>query len=349
MSRSFAQPSGVQVGAPATISVVMPAFRAAALLPRVLAPLLALREAGEVQEVIVVDDRSPDDTAAVARRLGAEVLTTPVNGGPGAARNLAAAQARGDILWFVDSDVVARADGPALIRRALAEPGVVAVFGSYDDAPEGSTWFSRYRNLLHRYHHQQGRAEAATFWAGCGAVDRRAFLAAGGFDTEAYPVPSIEDIELGYRLRDRGGRIRLMPELEAKHLKDWSLRQAVRTDVFQRALPWSRLMLARGQVTDDLNTGRAERVRAVIALALVLSVLALPVWPRSWPLPLALLALALAANWRLVRFLQAAGGTALAARALLWHQVYYLYASGAFAWCLLEHRLSGLRGRRHES
>ena len=50
-----------------TISVIMPAFRAAGLLPRVLEPLMGMLSRGEVAEVIVVDDQSPDATAEVAR------------------------------------------------------------------------------------------------------------------------------------------------------------------------------------------------------------------------------------------------------------------------------------------
>ncbi len=105
-----------------SISVIMPAYKAEHLLPRVLSPLIEMLKAGEVSEVLVVDDQSPDGTAALARKMGATVLTTPVNGGPGAARNLAAEHATGDILWFVDSDVIAHPDGaracaPGDVRR----------------------------------------------------------------------------------------------------------------------------------------------------------------------------------------------------------------------------------------
>lgn len=333
------------------ISVVVPAYRAAAVLPRVLAPLLAMQRAGEVAEVLVVDDRSPDDTAEVARRLGARVIVAPRNGGPGAARNLAAREARGGILWFVDSDVVARPEGAALLRAAFAEPGVRAVFGSYDDAPDGASWFSRYKNLMHRFYHQGGRREAHTFWAGCGAVDRAFFLGIGGFDVDAYRVPSIEDIELGYRIRRAGGRILLLPELEAKHLKVWTLRNAIFTDIFRRALPWSRLMVAREGLTDDLNTSRAERARAVLAGLLLLTLVLMPALGWAWgPWPAlagagGLAALCLLANWRLLRFLQDNGGLAFALAALAYHQVYYVYSAAAFAWSLFEYHVLGRRDR----
>ena len=184
-----------------TISVIMPAYNAVALLPQVLPPLVEMKAAGQVAEVIIVDDRSTDETAQLAREMGAEVMTTPVNGGPGAARNLAAEKALGDVLWFIDSDVVAFPDGADRLREAFRDPALGAVFGSYDDSPGSHAWFSKYRNLLHHYHHQIGRREATTFWAGCGAVRASVFHEVNGFDIRTYEVPSIEDIDLGLYLR----------------------------------------------------------------------------------------------------------------------------------------------------
>lgn len=327
------------------ISVVVPAYRAAHLLPDVLAPLIAMLNAGEVSEVLVIDDCSPDDTAEVARELGATVLTTPQNGGPGAARNLAAAVAVGDIIWLVDSDVIAHAGGPAIIRETFREEGVVAVFGSYDETPAGTPWFSRYKNLMHRFYHQKAKREAHTFWAGCGAIDRKAFLSVGGFDVETYQVPSIEDIELGYRLRATGGRIVLRPDLEAKHLKVWTVGNAMFTDIFRRALPWSRLMIAREGVTDDLNTGWGERIKAGVALALLAQPFVLIMSPGLWPLTLALAVLALLLNLPFFRFLLRNGNFGLALGGLLYHQVYYVYSASVFVWALIEYHVLRRRDR----
>lgn len=330
-----------------TISLVMPAYNAAHLLADVLAPVMAMHKAGEIDEVLVVDDRSTDATAETARVLGATVLVTPQNGGPGVARNLAAVHAAGDVLWFVDSDVIADPEGPRLIRRALGDSGVDAVFGSYDDNPAGSYWFSRYRNLLHRFHHQNARREARTFWAGCGAVRASAFRKVGGFDVETYRKPSIEDIELGYRIAASGGRILVEPELLGKHLKVWTIPNAIHTDVHRRALPWARLMISREGLGDDLNTGKAERVRALVALLLVASLPSLLIWPGLWPVTLALCVAAVAGNWKLASFFHRNGGLGFAARSMAYHQIYYLYSASAYVWCLFEFHVLGQKDRLH--
>jgi len=330
-----------------TISVVMPAYRAEALMPRVLAPLMAMLARGEVTEVLVVDDQSPDGTAEVARQLGARVLTTPQNGGPGLARNLAAEHAVGDILWFVDSDVIAWDDGAEKLKAHFADPTVAAVFGSYDSTPDGKHWFSRYKNLMHRFYHQTAKRDAATFWAGCGAVRKDVFRQIGGFDIETYKVPSIEDIELGYRIRRTGGRIVLDPTLLGKHLKVWTPKNAIHTDIFRRALPWSRLMIAREGVANDLNTSHGEKLKAGVAGLFLLSILALPFAPGLWPVTLGLAALALALNWSLAVFFYQNGGLAFAAGSLLYHQIYYVYSAGAFTWCLFEYHVLGIKNRLH--
>ena len=130
-----------------TISVIMPAYNAAHYLEWSLPPLMEMLERGTVSEVIVVDDCSTEaSTAELARRGGARTIRTPGNGGPGAARNLGAKEAVGQILWFVDADVIAYRDGPERIRRALADHTVCAVFGSYDDLPPAPAFAAQYKN-----------------------------------------------------------------------------------------------------------------------------------------------------------------------------------------------------------
>ena len=256
------------------LSIIVPAYNNCADLARCLSTLHA--ELPPDSELIVVDDASTDASPSVAAAHGAQVLRLEKNSGPGAARNLGAAQASGEVLLFVDADVVVAAGALDHVLHAFAaDPALAALFGSYDDDPEAPSLVSRYRNLLHHFVHQAGETEAATFWAGLGAVRRTVFFAVGGFDAARFPRPSIEDIELGYRLRRAGHRIRLDKDLQGKHLKRWRFWSMLRTDVMRRALPWSRLVLdtqarARGSQPARLAAAlrRAERRR---------------LWRASWP------------------------------------------------------------------
>jgi Glycosyl transferase family 2 len=200
------------------------------------------------------------------------VIVEPHSAGPASARNSGARQAAGDVLVFVDSDVDVHADVFGRIREAFErEPELVALFGSYDDAQHGST-VSAFRNLLHHHVHQQNAGRASTFWAGLGAVRRRAFLVAGGFDERRFPEPSIEDIELGMRLAADGAWIELDPSLQATHLKQWPLLGMLHTDLFRRGAPWVALLIERRSTSSALNLGLRERTSAAAALGVLVAV-----------------------------------------------------------------------------
>lgn len=329
-----------------SISVIMPAYNAADLLPTVLPPLIDMQHRGEIAEVIVVDDQSTDDSLAVARRMGARVLQTPKNSGPGRARNIGAAEAIGDVLWFIDADVVAHPGGAALLAKAFADKTVSAVFGSYDDRPPASNFASRYKNLIHHYYHQRAHREAATFWSGCGAVRKTAYDQVGGFNVDRFAEPSIEDIDLGHRLRSKGGRILLLHDLYGTHLKEWTMASVIKTDIFKRALPWSRLILDGVGLLNDLNTSWAERIRAGFAGLLMLSAVLSAVGVSPWWLPFVLFGVAVLINPNLFRFFVTRCNVAFALLALAFHQVYYVYSSAVFSWCGLEALVNRLRGQK---
>lgn len=322
-----------------TISVIMPVFNGRDYITQSLPPLIARQMLGQVLEVIVANDGSTDGSEIVAAEFGATVVDVPGPLGPGAARNRAGEVARGDILWFVDADVVVQPETANTVLRLFADDSVVAIFGSYDDSPPAKNFASQYKNLVHHYYHHQANRDASTFWAGCGAVRKSAFDRVSGFDVRRYRRPSIEDIDLGYRLRAAGGRIVLAPELLCTHLKNWTLRSVVTTDFFQRALPWSRLMLSRGGLIDDLNVGKAERMRAGLAGLTVLIVVAALTGIVSWWLEAAMVMVVVAANFDLFAFFARRNGLVFGLAGLLFHQIYYLYSSAAFAWCWLEWRL----------
>ncbi len=80
---------------------------------------------------------------------------------------------------------------------------------------------------------------------------RAAFDAVAGYRGGTLRRPSIEDIELGYRLRRAGYRIRLDRNLQGTHLKRWRLPSYIWNDITRRAMPWARLILETGHVPDD--------------------------------------------------------------------------------------------------
>lgn len=322
-----------------TISVIMPVYNGVEFIRQSLPPLVAMQERGEVLEVVVVDDTSSDNTPDVARQLGARVIPSGGRLGPGAARNVAAGEARGDLLWFVDADVIVHENAARVMLGGFDSEDVVAVFGSYDDEPPAQNFLSQYKNLVHHYYHQQAKREASTFWSGCGVIRKSAFLAQGGFDVEMFKRPSIEDIELGYRLIGAGGRIVLLTDFQCTHLKVWRFVNLIHTEVFCRAIPWARLMIQRGGLDNDLNVGVAERVKAIIAAILLLLVLAAGLDLIDGFYALLMLIVAVFVNRDITGLFLRRKGMLFAVGGFLYHQLYYLYSAAAFAWAMGEARL----------
>ena len=331
------------------ISVIVPVYNGGAQLRKCLDALRASDLSAH--EIIVVDDCSSDDAVAKAEAFASENTlsnTTELRffrldsrSGPAAARNAGATHASGDVLLFVDADVVVQRDTLERIAELFAtQPNISAVFGSYDDSPAETNFVSQYKNLVHHFVHQQSSPEASTFWAGCGAIRREIFNAIGGFDSAKYERPSIEDIELGYRLRRRGFRIVLDKRLQVKHLKRWTLRSLLHADILNRAIPWSRLILEQREIINDLNLRFRDRACAALVIA------AIGLTPMSYFSPffllgtLTALSAVLLINFSLFRFLWAHGGPAFAAKSFALHTLYYFYSTAAFSFCYARHVVS---------
>ena len=304
------------------LSAIVPATDAPATLERCLAAIAAAEQPPE--ETIVVDS---------AERPG-----------PAAARNEGARRATGDLLVFVDADVEPHRDAFTRLRAAFAaDPGLDALFGSYDDDPADLALVSRFRNLLHHHVHQEGAGPAETFWAGLGAIRRASFLAVGGFDAERYPAAAIEDVELGLRLTASGARIALDPLFQGRHLKAWTLPAMVRTDFAQRGLPWAELLLDGTGGTEALNLGRRHRLSALAAGGLIVG--GLTRRPRLAAVSLAAL---LVLNAPFYRLLVRREGAARAGAGVALHVVHHVTGSAAAVTALARsvRRGRSARGRR---
>ncbi len=300
------------------LSVVVPATDRPSTLERCLAAIGAADPPAD--EVVVVDD--------------------PELRGPAAARNEGVARAAGDLIVFVDADVLVHPDAFGRVREAFGrDQSLVAVFGSYDDTVATSGVVSGFRNLLHHTVHQRYAGRPAhTFWAGLGAVRRRDFDAVDGFDAERYAGPSIEDIELGGRLAERGS-IALDGELRGTHLKEWTLSSMVATDLWARGVPWVLLALERRRPPAALNAGARERASTAAAVVGAWGVLT-----RRPGLTAAAVAAQVALNRDLHQVLARRLGARGVAAGIALHELHQLVAAASLPVALASH-LSARRRR----
>lgn len=332
------------------ISVIVPVHNGSKYMARCLG---ALKDSSYKSfEIIVADDASTDNTVEICRELGVTVTELSHQSGPASARNQGAEKARGEILLFIDSDVVVNPNTVGHVARIFEEnPDVSALFGSYDDTPAAPDFLSQYRNLLHHFVHQRSSSAAKTFWAGCGAVRREVFTELGGFDNSRFEKPSIEDIELGYRMSERGYQIMLDKELQVKHLKHWGWHSLIKTDISSRAVPWSKLILESKSIPEDLNLSISDRISTVLVgllLACVLLLIAGQLTLYNSPetvtiliiFILTLIAALIALNRDLYGFFLKKKGMKFTLFAIPMHFIYYFYCGASFALCWIRHKLS---------
>jgi hypothetical protein len=196
------------------------------------------------------------------------------------------------------------------------DDSLVALFGSYDDSPRDRGVVSVFRNLLHHHVHSEGASPASTFWSGLGAIRRSAFENAGGFIEQP-----MEDVELGMFLARAGNLIRLDPQIQGTHLKAWTLRTMLWTDLMLRGAPWVALLLSyrRRGLNSALNLGWRHRFSAIASLVLISAAL----WRAAWIAAGGFLVL-IALNWRFYRLLIRRAGLATAAAGLPLHVLHHI-------------------------
>lgn len=316
------------IGSP-LISVIVPVYNGRAFLHRCLDAIFASDYRSF--EVVVVNDCSTDDSAEISRDKGATVLSTPRQSGPASARNLAAARANGEVLMFVDADVVVKPDTLGKIAEQFRQrPEISAVFGSYDDEPAEKNFLSQYKNLQHHFVHQNSNSEASTFWSGLGAIRKKVFIEHGGFDCEKFAVPSIEDIDLGFRMRKAGHEIILDPNIQAKHLKKWEIVSHLRTEIFCRALPWSRLILENQGMINDMNLKTTDRLSAFLVGLSLLSLPFVLLRPELILATAGFLIVIAVLNRSILGFFARKRGLVFAALTFPWQLMYFFYSGVTF-------------------
>lgn len=320
-----------------TISVIIPVYNGGHSFRQCLSSIeSSLREP---DELIVVSDGDTDGSWQVAKEFGAQVIRLSVQSGPAKARNEGAKAAKGDILFFVDADVALHPNTIGLVERQFQErPGLMALIGSYDDAPGAINFLSQYKNLFHHYTHQISSEAASTFWGACGAMQRSAFFAVGGFDESWRNC--IEDIELGYRFRRAGYSIHLCKEIQVKHLKRWEPLSLLRAEIFYRAIPWTKLLLRDRQFNSDLNLSNHSRFSVVLVYGLILSLLVSLIYPQLLLASLILAASLFVINIDVYRFFLKKRGLLFTLQVVPWHWFYFLYGGAAFAYGTVSYYLS---------
>ncbi len=258
---------------PIELSVIIPAFQAAATLARCLDALSASLPANA--ELIVVDDASSDRSGEIARTYTSTVIRHEKNLGQIAARKSGVEAAKGDLLVFVDADVVVPEKTLRLIKEHfIANPKVAAVTGRLSRGSPRRTYCGTYKNIYMNTVFAGMPNRCSFLYGAIHALRRSAFRL-------IHPVyQGVEDNVLGFLLMQESQGIELLQELEVDHLKEYSLLELLAND-FHVSRKWALLFCSTQSWKTVLKKGflHSPRWQQMAIASLGLLILSLPFSP----------------------------------------------------------------------
>jgi glycosyltransferase involved in cell wall biosynthesis len=248
------------------VSVVIPAYNAERTIGEAVAHSLSQTKGSLQVELIVVDDGSTDDTAAVAESAGATVIRQQ-NSGPAAARNRGWKSATGTFICFTDSDCIPAADWLENLLDGFTDSQVGAVAGSYEIA-NLSSWLARWVHQEIRERHKRMPSFIQAFGSYNVAIPRHVLQATGGFDP-SYRRASGEDNDLSYRIIKKGWRIAFRPQAKVAHFHPEKLRRYF-MEQYRHGFWRAKLYKAHPDMTggDDYTRVR-DRIEPILVLGIL--------------------------------------------------------------------------------
>ena len=195
------------------VSIIIPTKNAESVIGECLTAIQNLNTPADKYEVIIVDNNSADRTVEIEKQFDAVILRTnseKVN--VSGSRNIGAKQAKGDILAFLDADCIVSKEwlNNALINFKCED---TCLAGYKYKIPENSTLAAKSWDFIFANREMKGTVD----WVPAGNmfILKRCFESVGGFDES---LVTNEDVELCYRLKEKGYQILSDPKIQVTHL-----------------------------------------------------------------------------------------------------------------------------------
>jgi len=225
------------------ISIIIPIYNAEKTLDECLKAIFSSHY--QHFEVIVVDDGSQDNSLHIAYSFPCTILKLTHNKGASAARNWGAKNAKGDILLFIDADIVITRDTLDLFVDSLKK--YPAVFGMYTQKPGTNGLLSLYQNFYAHKSIRNTKDITAMFYSYCAAIRRELFDTIGGFD-ERWVRATFEDVDFGMRVVEHGYQIHLNKNIEVVHYNYYTMRKFIK-NYYYKSLDLSKFMFNKKRLT----------------------------------------------------------------------------------------------------
>jgi len=208
------------------ISVVIPVYNSALTLKECLDAIF--HSSFNDFEVIVVSDNSSDDSVQIAKQYQCKIIELNENRGPGFARNKGAQLAKGEILLFVDSDVIIDKESLNSLNNKFNDNDVNVVQGVYSHEPNYQNIATQYQQSFYCYYSWDLNIKyTSSLITNCFAIRRDIFEDVKGFNTDIKGA-TCEDEEFGYVLIEKGHKILILRQLNGKHRVNYNFKKLIK-------------------------------------------------------------------------------------------------------------------------
>ncbi len=231
-------------------------------------------------EIIVVDDFSDDDSVHIVERFPCRLVRLTNHGGAARARNAGAQHGQGEILFFTDADCLLNEDTLTKASKALfASHSDLVVGGTYTRRPADDGFFSRFQSIFVNYSETKHALHPDYIATHAMAISADTFRTSGGFSESMRPM--LEDVELSHRLRRQGIGLVLNPDIQVRHIFNFSLLGSLR-NAFSKSMYWTMYSISNKDLLTDSGTASWELKANVGAYCLSWVLLFLALVTGQW-------------------------------------------------------------------
>ncbi|RJQ53104.1 MAG: glycosyltransferase family 2 protein [Nitrospiraceae bacterium] len=226
-------------------------------------------------EVVVVDDKSEDNSVEVIKRFPCRLISLERHSGTSRARNIGAQKSSGEFIFFIDSDCLLQPDTLSIVNRtlmSLPSQGGVVLGGTYTRVSYDRGFFSAFQSLFVHYSETKNTENPDYIAAHAMVVPRKTFIESGGFPEDFMPI--LEDVAFSHRLKRSGVRLIMCPEIQVRHIFNFTLARSL-FNAYRKTTYWCTYSFGNRDILTDSGSASFELKTNVVSLLLSFLVIAL--------------------------------------------------------------------------
>lgn len=264
-----------------SISVVIPNYNKASTIGLCLEAAFSSKY--ENFEVIVVDDKSKDNSVEIIKGFPCKLICLESHSGTSKARNIGAQNSTGEFIFFTDADCLLQPDTLSIVNRTLmplprhSPPGGkrgegVVLGGTYTRIPYDRDFFSIFQSVLVHYSETKKPENPDYIAAHAMIIHKNTFSKSGGFPEDFMPI--LEDVEFTHRLKRSGSRLVMSPEIQVQHIFNFTLLRSL-FNAYRKTTYWCTYSFGNRDILTDSGSASVELKTNVASFLLSISIFAL--------------------------------------------------------------------------